>query len=244
MGFELIDKKIRCGSSFSAVLDSFSQESRTKLVSFVNPFSYVELQKSPQALEDVDALFSDGSMLCVFHKLFLGERIERASFDYSSKAGEVFDFSVQEGLSLALIGGVSNEAEEAVKVFKDKHNGLSVKYIRHGYFSNNEEMIKVAKQIALLRVSIVILGMGTPNQEMFASVIKEVYPRGCLIFTCGGFLTQTSIRSDYYYPWVKKMGLRWLQRVIMHKHVRKRVLKEYPKFCYNYTKDHMSQRFK
>jgi N-acetylglucosaminyldiphosphoundecaprenol N-acetyl-beta-D-mannosaminyltransferase len=75
--------------------------------------------------------------------------------------------------------------------------------------------------------------MGTPYQEDFALLAKK-FLKSSFIITCGGFLTQTSIRPDYYSPLVKRLGLRWLQRAIYHKHVRRRLIVDYPKFMIRY----------
>ena len=82
--------------------------------------------------------------------------------------------------------------------------------------------------------------MGTPIQDQFIIEAKDSCPNVKLMFTCGGFLTQTSIKSDYYHPLIKKFSLRWLQRMVMHKHVRQRVIKDYPKFLISYLYEHIA----
>lgn len=78
--------------------------------------------------------------------------------------------------------------------------------------------------------------MGSPYQENFSISLKNSFgnSRLKLIITCGGFLTQTSIKTDYYHPIIKKTGLRWLQRMVMHKHVRDKVFSKYPSFILKY----------
>ena len=95
-------------------------------------------------------------------------------------------------------------------------------------------LTKTIAELNLLQPEVILVGMGTPYQERFSINAKQQLSSPAVIITCGGFLTQTSIKPDYYYPWVKKLGLRWLQRIIMHKHVRDRVLKKYPKFTVSY----------
>ncbi len=80
------------------------------------------------------------------------------------------------------------------------------------------------------------MAMGAPLQEIAAAKIHEKNNHK-LVITCGGFITQTSIKDDYYHPMSKKLGLRWLQRIVMHKHVRDKVLKKYPSFVIRYTFD-------
>jgi len=234
-----LDQKIICGSHFTNILNSIEPNRSSKIISFVNPFSYFTLHKNPQTVKRVDVLFSDGSLLCTFHRIFIGEKIQRASFDYSSLASIVFNFAAEEEINIAIIGGEKGEADIAVKVFQQRHPKLKIVYVRHGYFSSDVDRENVAMEVSKSGANIIIVGMGTPYQEQFSEVVKESSPVGCLIFTCGGFLTQTSIRPDYYYGWVKKFGLRWLQRMIMHKYVRDRVFRYYPKFVFSYIKQHL-----
>ncbi|MGJ8693620.1 MAG: WecB/TagA/CpsF family glycosyltransferase [Thalassotalea sp.] len=234
-----IDQKILCKSEFYEILNSISPGRSSKIISFVNPFSYFTLQKNFKAIKNIDFLFSDGSLLCLFHRVFIGEKIIRASFDYSSLASTVFDFAAEKKIKIAIVGGENGDANLAVQTFQYMHPQLKVVYVRHGYFISEFEKKEVAREISESGANIIIVGMGTPYQEEFSGIIKEESPLGCLVFTCGGFLTQTSIRPDYYYKWVKILGLRWLQRMIMHKYVRDRVFKYYPKFVFYYIKQHL-----
>ncbi|EJL7009021.1 WecB/TagA/CpsF family glycosyltransferase, partial [Vibrio cholerae] len=114
---------------------------------------------------------------------------------------------------------------------------LKINYRRNGFFNNKIEVEDIVFNV--LKSDFIILGLGTPKQEDFSSYLHSIYP-GKIIFTCGGFITQTAIKNDYYFPIVKKLGLRWLQRAIMHKHVRRRLLYDYPIFFYKYIKCKLS----
>jgi N-acetylglucosaminyldiphosphoundecaprenol N-acetyl-beta-D-mannosaminyltransferase len=83
--------------------------------------------------------------------------------------------------------------------------------------------------------------MGTPAQEEFAVFLKT---EGIVanIFTCGGFISQTAIRT-YYYHKFGKGKLRWLQRAIEFKHIRKRLLFDYPINIIRYIFDHVILTF-
>ena len=79
--------------------------------------------------------------------------------------------------------------------------------------------------------------MGTPIQEDFAIYCLQNSKFIKKAVTCGGFITQTAIKGDYYHPLIKKLGLRWLQRAYLHKHVRDRLFRVYPKFIFSYLLD-------
>ncbi|NKC17426.1 MULTISPECIES: WecB/TagA/CpsF family glycosyltransferase [Pseudoalteromonas] len=225
-----LNRKIYSGHQFSEIRNNAFLQEKTIAISFVNPFSYYEVQKSDSLIDGIDYYFSDGALLCMLHNLF-SPKISRASFDYSSIAKPFLEYVEQHNKRLAVIGATSSENAKAVEVLKKQYPNLNIVFNRDGYIDDIEPVVN---QIEALEVDVVLVGMGTPYQEKFCVEAKKKLTRPMLLITCGGFLTQTSIKPDYYNPIIKKLGLRWLQRMIMHKHVRDRVIKQYPAFVINY----------
>ncbi|WP_299016337.1 WecB/TagA/CpsF family glycosyltransferase [uncultured Photobacterium sp.] len=215
---------------FQKVLNSYL-EGKGGNVTFVNPFSYKYFETNPEEVGNFTKLFIDGASLVYLHNLFNANKVDRVSFDYSSIAGEVFSFCEENNLKVGIIGGQEDEVKTACQNIKLKHPRLLIKYSRNGYINSQKELETIS--LSASNCDILILGMGTPKQEEVSSFLYRKYPKK-LIFTCGGFITQTSIKSDYYHPLAKKLGLRWLQRAIMHKHVRTRLISDYPKFYIKY----------
>ena len=88
-----LDEKISLNLDISLLLSSINEE-KQKLVSFVNPFSYSVLIKSPMIVDGIDLFYSDGSLLQRLHNIFHRKsKVNRVSFDYSSIAGDVFNFA-------------------------------------------------------------------------------------------------------------------------------------------------------
>lgn len=232
-----LNKKLNSGEIFDRTsAEAFAAENKI-VISFLNPFSYYEVAQDDDLINGVDYYFSDGSLLCRLHNLFL-PKITRASFDYSSIAGTFLESVAASGKRIAIIGATEEENTLAVEVLKKQYPNLNVVFNRNGYIDDNQ---KIANELNELQVEVVLVGMGTPYQERFSIFLKEHLTSPVVIITCGGFLTQTSIKPDYYHPLVKKFGLRWLQRIVMHKHVRDRVLKVYPKFIFSYLKTMIRQ---
>jgi N-acetylglucosaminyldiphosphoundecaprenol N-acetyl-beta-D-mannosaminyltransferase len=230
-----LDKKILCGSKFKNILDAGVKNKICTVISFVNPFSYMEVIKDKELVNDIEYYFSDGALLCKMHSLFYS-KITRASFDFSSIADYFLQYSADNYLSIAIVGALQSEVELAVINLKELYPQLNIVYFRDGYIRDVTQLIN---DLNKSMPKIVLLGMGSPHQERMAISLKYKLKNTSLIITCGGFLTQTSIKADYYHPLIKKLGLRWLQRVILHKHVRDRVLKDYPKFVYYYLSSKM-----
>lgn len=224
-----IESKIKREGDFLQLL---SMENKLA-VSFVNPFSYEILAKQKNTVDNLDVLFSDGALLCFLSNLQRKNKIDRVSFDFSSIADNVFYFAVKNNLKIALIGG--NKVENAIskRNLQKKYPSLDVSYARDGYFSKNDFPL-ICNEIQNSNVHIVIAGMGTPLQDDFIVHCKLSSSKASLLFTCGGFITQTSLNTDYYHPLIKKLGLRWLQRAFLHKHVRSRLAKDYPLFVIRY----------
>jgi UDP-Gal:alpha-D-GlcNAc-diphosphoundecaprenol beta-1,4-galactosyltransferase len=235
-----LDDKISISLDFPLILSSIKNEKQT-LVSFVNPFSYNELIKSPEIIDGIDYFYSDGSLLQRLHNIFHPKsKVARLSFDYSSIAGDVFEYSQNNSIKIALVGGTSSEILKAKENIERSFPTLEITYVRSGYFDDQQDKNETFRLIEQSGADILIVGMGTPIQDQFIIEAKVSCPNVKLMFTCGGFLTQTSIKSDYYHPLIKKLGLRWLQRMVMHKHVRQRVIKDYPKFLISYLYEHIA----
>lgn len=223
-----LEEKILTRNDFKTILTKKKQA-----VSFVNPFSYGILVNSDSIVDEVDVFFSDGSLLCALSNLRRRTKIDRVSFDFSSIADDVFAFAVNNKKRVALVGSTQDEVERAKIYFEEKYPNLEICLARNGYFTV-EDFYKIANELNNSKANIVISGMGTPLQEQFIIYIRDHCLSVNLALTCGGFLTQTSMRGDYYHPIVKKLGLMWVQRCWLHKHVRQRLIKDYPLFVIQY----------
>jgi N-acetylglucosaminyldiphosphoundecaprenol N-acetyl-beta-D-mannosaminyltransferase len=209
------------------------------LITFVNTFSYYRLLDSGFPLDRLNAIFVDGQLQVKLHNFFHKEKINRASFDFSSLAGDCFEYAQKNNLKIALVGAKSDEIGEAVKNLREKYNGLRIVYGRDGYLRSEKEKQELCGILKEKKPDMVVVGMGTPEQEECALYLSE-QGLSCHIITCGGFLTQTAKKPDYYRHLVKKFNLRWLQRALEFKHVRKRLFVDYPKNIARYCIDHIT----
>lgn len=229
-----LENKILSKDAFLDILEN-STEEKIK-VSFLNPFSYPLIARQSQIIECFNYWFADGSTMCLFTNLFRikKSRIRRASFDFSSLAGQCFEFLENNALSVAIIGGNQNEIVQACDYFTKKYPKLNICFQHHGYI-DDDAYESIIFQLNESKPRAVIVGMGTPKQEKFIMSVEKKLTTCNYFFTCGGFISQTANSGDYYLPIVKKLGLRWLQRAILHKHVRRRLLFDYPVFYFKYV---------
>ncbi|QTL36100.1 WecB/TagA/CpsF family glycosyltransferase [Pseudoalteromonas viridis] len=237
--YQFLDEKIVPKSRWQSAINELEGEGSIVIATFVNPFSYSILQSRPELVEQFNYIFSDGILHTKLHNLFCDNKIDRVSFDLSSIAKDTLLRAENKGLRVAFIGGKPEHAAVLEQKMKELFPQLQVCICRDGYFDNDEQKSQAVDEIMLAKPDIVIVGMGTPLQEEFLLKCVAKNTSANEFYTCGGFLEQTATKGDYYHPLVKKLGIRWLQRAILHSHVRKRIFKDYPKFVLNYIKSHL-----
>jgi N-acetylglucosaminyldiphosphoundecaprenol N-acetyl-beta-D-mannosaminyltransferase len=120
---------------------------------------------------------------------------------------------------------------------------LQIVYRRAGYFQSESDKLHVCDILKEIKPDMIILGMGTPAQEEYAVYLSD-NGVSCFIITCGGFFSQTAKKIDYYNPLINKLGLRWLQRLVQEKHMRKCLLVVAPKKIIRYLLEHILLRFR
>ncbi|EOC7459408.1 WecB/TagA/CpsF family glycosyltransferase [Vibrio cholerae] len=213
-----------------------------KWTTFANPYSYY-LLKNNSLNERFDFIFADGSLLVYLYNFILSIngkakscKIKRYSFDFSSLAEDFFIFSKKNNIKIAIVGGCKDEIEKTVSVIESKYS-VNIVYYRDGFFELNDKHIYA--QMCNADIDFLISSMGTPRQEEFLLRVKDLCPNISSGITCGGFVTQTAVKPDYYHPIVKKLGLRWLQRAIEFRHVRKRLLNDYPLFVFHFLYENL-----
>lgn len=216
-----------------------------RIISFVNPFSFQVLLQRQDVLDAVDDWYSDGALLCRTIRAGHGCPLPRYSFDFSSIADGVFAHAVQTDAAVALFGGAEIEATRSY--LQERYPQLRIAWSRHGFFDNAAERADALRDLVASGAEIVILGMGTPLQEDVAIELRalaevEDAPMQ-VIFTCGGFLSQTAQGGDYYPDFIKRTGLRWVYRAMKHSHVRKRLLVDYPRFFVQLAAVRLYHRF-
>lgn len=239
--YEQLDSKVKSKQQLLDILKLNGQHKFT-LVTFVNPFSYYVLAAKPNLITAMDVILSDGSLHKSLHNIYNQNKVDRVSFDFSSIAADVLAEAAEQQKKIVLIGAKPGIVDIAKCNFEAMYPGLNIVFTHHGYFESDQMREKVIIESDSYKPDIVIVGMGTPYQEQFLLKYSQIAGNCCQLFTCGGFIEQSSIKADYYHPLIKKLGLRWLQRAVMHSHVRNRLIKDYPKFIFKYSISHFFRR--
>lgn len=207
-------------------LEYFFAES-DRIYTFLNPVSYLDARKNKYLFEKFNGVFIDGSILIAVIKILYRKKIQRRSFDMTSVASALFDYSINNNKSIYIIGAKDKEIKTTIHILKINYPKLEIIGYRNGYFDGQKNKEECYNKIISTNPDFLIVGMGTIYQEQFLVEIKKRGFRG-IGFTCGGFISQTAKginKIDYYPKWVNKYNVRFLYRMYKEKHTRKRYFK-------------------
>jgi N-acetylglucosaminyldiphosphoundecaprenol N-acetyl-beta-D-mannosaminyltransferase len=192
------------------------------IYTFLNPVSYLDALKNKELFSHYDGIFADGALLVAAIKLLYGKKITRRSFDMTSVAPLLLDYSQNNHKSIYIVASKQEQVEKAVSIFQKRYPSLIIAGYRNGYFSNEEEQDVEARHIVEVDPDFLIVGMGAIKQEEFLLKVKNA-GFGGIGFTCGGFIHQTAKdQIDYYPAWIDRMNIRFLYRMWKEPHTRKR----------------------
>lgn len=217
-------------SAFSYPQKTF-EPGETRINTCVNPYSYHIVRRNNELFESMDGIFVDGMIMCWFINLLWRTRIPRLSFDMSGMAADLFSYlNTCSDKSIYFIGSKQDIIETTIQHFHRNYPKMNIIGYRNGYFKDKYTRQKSIESIINLGSDYTIIGMGSPLQEEFAVDLRNAGYKG-IVFTCGGFLHQSS-RGLYYYPdWINKYNLRAVYRLFHEKglwHRLYNVLLEFP----------------
>lgn len=202
-----------------------------KFITFLNPYSLSAARKYYSVYDNFDYIASDGILPIWLNSLFHIKKSERFSFDMTGIAGKVFEYAISKGSRVYFWGTTTENIEKFLHVVRQNYPQLLIAGWHHGYVDTLEE--EIWSDIQNAKADIVIIGMGTPKQDLMALQLKEKKYSGT-VYTCGGFMHQTISKIDYYPLWVNRLNLRSLYRLYKEPKTIKRVLKTYPVFVVSY----------
>lgn len=210
-----------------------------RLVTFLNPYSYLIARKNQKLFEKFNIKI-DGMLLVKVLRLFGLKDIVRESFDMTSLAQIVFEDAINDNKSIYFIGTKPKIIDKTIENIQKSYPKLNIIGFRDGYIKN-EERNNLLEDIKTLSPDIVVCGMGTLLQEQFLVDLQASGWDG-IGYTCGGFLHQTAGDIQYYPKWINKYNLRWVYRIYDEPVLFKRYFGEYPKFFWYFLIDYIEYK--
>jgi len=215
--------------SRSLICTNPTEFSEARVVTFLNPYSFLQIHQSDVDLGKFDKICIDGIALKIFlDKVFGGTNIDRMSFDFTSVAHLVFQNAAAKSEHGFILGSDQESNDTFLARVSDMFQGITLDG-HSGYFDNHAALSDYVEELAKSDYDFVVIGMGAVKQEEVAIQLKESGFKG-RIYTCGGFIHQTALNGGEYYPaWVDKLNLRFAYRMFKEPSTIKRYLLDYPK---------------
>lgn len=210
-----------------SVITRQARQTEHRVVIYVNPRSYMVLRNRRVGLEQVDEFRFDGVLMVLLLRLF-GHRVSRRSFDLTSDAPSIWREASARRLKVFLVGGRRAELTRATERMEALYGQLDAPVLWDGY----EGLRDIEVFLGAVRESspsLVIVGLGSPRQELLALRIKEL-AIPVTVYTCGAFITQTGggTSAQFYPAIVDALNLRFAYRMIREPHTLRRYFFQYP----------------
>jgi len=162
-----------------------------------------------------DVVFCDGSGVMLAAKL-LGKRLP-ARITYADWAWHLAAFAEAEGLSLFLLGARPGVADRAAQELRERHPGLRIAGVRHGYFDHtpdSPENEAVLHEVNSAKPDILLVGLGMPLQERWLMHNRHRIEAGVAL-TGGAVFDYVSGDLRRGPRLLTDNGLEWLARLLV-----------------------------
>ncbi len=193
------------------VVNSATSKSKTRLA-FVNADCLniaVKNDEYRDALNNMSRIFADGIGMQIGAQM-LGVDLKE-NVNGTDMLPKICKASIENNLSLYLLGGKPGVADEAVANLSSEFPGLNVVGTRHGYFSQDEE-VDVVDAINESEADILLVAFGAPLQELWIDRLSSNLNPSIQVGVGGlfDFYTDRISRSP---KWVQDIGLEWIWRL-------------------------------
>ncbi len=202
---------------------------KAKAVTFLNPYSFLQIYNANSDLSRFDKICIDGVALKLFLNLaYRDSTIQRLSFDFTSVAHLVFNNAATDSQRGFILGSDQTSNDTFLSKITNMFPGISLDG-RSGYFDDAEDLSNSLSALASTDYDFIVIGMGAVKQEEAGIALMDAGFKG-RIYTCGGFIHQTAMGDGHYYPgWIDRFNLRFAYRMFKEPSTIKRYLTVYPK---------------
>jgi N-acetylglucosaminyldiphosphoundecaprenol N-acetyl-beta-D-mannosaminyltransferase len=210
ISIDITDKK--------GVLDkchSYFKSDTNHCIFFLNAHCYNIARKNPRYLKEIndsDLLLNDGIGIKIASK-FTGINFKE-NLNGTDLIPEILQLAGKNGQSVFLLGGMDGIAGMAAERIKGLFPEIKIAGFHSGYFSGegNQKIIDIINQSG---AELLIIGMGVPRQELWASenrnllkYVKVIIAGGAIIDFLSGNIKRAPI-------WMRKMSIEWVYRLII-----------------------------
>jgi len=205
-------------------VDQYLQSNIPRLIVTPNPEIIVASQTDldlKRIVNSADLRVADGISMVVVSKILKQPLKERVS------GIDLMQALLKINKKVFLLGSAPGVAGEAAANLVQKYPGLNIVGVEHGYFKDDQEVIK---KIKYTKPDILFVGLGAGRQEKWLSKnLKELNVPVSLAI--GGSLDVLSGRKRRAPKWIRALYIEWLYRLFTEPGRWKRQL-ALPKFLY------------
>ena len=184
------------------------------LIAYANAYTcnmLVENEEYRRAIGQVDLVYADGNgprLAAWLSGSWLPPRMTGADWIY-----DLCQLCSRERFRLFFLGAGPGVAKEAAERLCAQFPSLSVVGVLDGFFAP-EQQDAVLEAIRKAAPDILVLGMGTPRQEMWMAQQKHALEVP-VIWGAGGVFDYASGRIPRPPRWMRRLALEWLGRMLI-----------------------------
>ena len=181
-----------------------------KLVTCLTPY-YMTIMKEGDYgnYKEFDFICSDGTYPLKINRWVGKPKSIRLSFDMSSMAPVVFNDMIKNNKALFVLGAKPDEIEMSIITIQSHFPELKIVGHHHGYIKDRKD--EIVQMIVNCGANVCIIGMGAPLQDEMAVRLKKAGFVGS-VYTCGGFIHQTTEKILSFPEWTNRLNIRFVYR--------------------------------
>ncbi|RYF35508.1 MAG: glycosyltransferase [Comamonadaceae bacterium] len=115
-------------------------------------------------------------------------------------------------VSIYLVGSAPGVAESAAEALATRFPAVTIAGCQHGFFDASEDN-RVADEIRAANADLVLVGMGNPRQELWATNISE--RAGAVVLCVGAYIDFAAGRFSRAPAWVRRLRCEWAYRLVL-----------------------------
>jgi exopolysaccharide biosynthesis WecB/TagA/CpsF family protein len=161
-----------------------------------------------------DLIHADGTPLVLVSRLFnkasLPERVATTDLYHDTAI-----LAQQRGASFYLLGATKAVVDQAVRRSRELYPALKLAGYSSGYLRRDGDEERVIADINAAKPDILWLGLGAPNEQLFAARNRDRLHGVGLIKTSGGLFDFLSGKNTRAPDWMQRAGLEWAYRIYL-----------------------------
>ncbi len=192
----------------------------------INPEMIMNAQKNPKFMEIVnssDMNIPDGVGVKIALKF---QKINQDNIRGVDFSRSLIKLANENNYKIAFLGAKEEIIQKVKENVLKKYPNLNIVYLRNGYFTDDNEIIN---EVTCANPEILLVGLGSPKQEIIISKLKEKL-NGCILIGVGGSFDVFSGVVKESPVVFRKLGLEWLYRTLKEPKRFKRIFPVLPLF--------------